>query len=107
MGAFDGLKLYQSSKNTSPPNNDLVKSDPFYLLTYLTRGQSVWGLDDSETFEDKEKALNLFWQKMEECRFPSLVCVDEYRRRSDIARIVRNEDTISKFNKLYRDGIVR
>lgn len=105
MGAFDGLNLYQKRYQVTVEN--VVKTDPFYLPTFLAKGGCAWGLDNSEKFEDKARALQAFDEKAAEHRFPELVYIDEYRRHHTISRIGRDEDTLAAFDKFYHGGAVR
>lgn len=104
MGAFDGFNLYQNRCHATVEN--VVKTEPFYLLTFLAKGQRAWGLENSEGFENKAEALKAFDEKSAEHRFPELIHIDEYRRRHTLARIYRNKDTLAAFDKFYRSGVV-
>lgn len=104
MGAFDGFNLYQNRHSATVEN--VVKTEPFYLLTFLAKGECAWGLEDNNAFKNKEKALQAFHKKVAEHRFPVLVYIDEYRRRNPVARIVRDADTLAAFDSFYPSGVV-
>jgi hypothetical protein len=85
-----------------------IFTKPYYHLTYLAVGQTAWGNDNSQFFEEKQKeeALKVFHDMEISMRFPVLVHVDRNRGRTEVKRQFRNKDTLGLFDIIYSEGRV-
>lgn len=104
MGAFNGLNLYRHKINQTC--DVIPKTEPAYIVTFLSVGETYYGLEDSVLFNDETKALSFYNQLKDSYRRAVLTYVDEYRRRTTISGYIADEGYYNGFHLKYVEGVV-